>query len=216
MARMGRALLLACVIAACGGHGAGTTCHDLALGECRSTPGCKPDLCDGCICDVTFRGCLAASETPTACPQLGCPGGECCNTQAQCATNTTCAPPGTPPGCGVCNTEMGDCTSDAQCKPRGATLVCDPIACTCTDQRRCVQGCTSDAACGDGTHCDTASARCVPLACTQDPDCPGNFHCSASHTCERSTCTTDNDCDGFCVLGQCFGSGRGECRPPSA
>ncbi len=217
MSAMGRLVLLVCLVAACGGNAAsGSSCHDLSLADCRTTQGCKPDLCDGCICDVTFRGCLGANETPTQCPALGCPGGECCSTQSQCMANTACAAPGTPQACGTCNTEAGDCTADSQCKARGATFVCDPVPCTCSNQKRCIQGCTSDATCDEGTRCDVASARCVAIACTGDPDCPSNFRCGASKTCERASCQTDADCDGFCVLGQCFGQGRGECRPPAA
>jgi hypothetical protein len=216
MVRIAIAVLVV-VITGCAEHGASNgTCQGLSLGDCRVTAGCKPDLCDGCICDVSYRGCLATAETPTACPALGCPSGLCCSSEAECTDQTSCVPPGTPQqGCGACDTTPGDCTGDAECKPRGATLICAPIPCSCTAQSRCVEGCSSDSACTEGQQCDLASARCVAQTCTTVAQCPANFDCTSS-ACVRASCTDDRDCDGFCVLGSCFAGGRGVCTPPAA
>src|SRR5207237_10250943 len=106
-----------------------------------------------------------------------------------------------------------DCTSDAQCKTRGASLVCDPIACTCSNQKTCVPGCTSDMQCADGgQRCDLATARCVAQACSVPADCAPNFDCRAT-TCTRRPWPSDLECDGFCVDGACFAQ-TGTCVLP--
>src|SRR5439155_21507340 len=197
-----RPIVLACLLAACSGTSAGSgKCGGLSLAECRLTDGCKPDTCFACLCDQSYRGCLAASQTAKACPQLGCPSAECCATQAQCTNGaTTCAPPGTPRGCGACNTQPGDCTTDAQCKSaHGATFVCDPIVCSCSDQKQCVPGCTNNMQCGDPLLvCDLATARCVAHPCAGG--CPANSDCSGQ-TCVPRACASDLECDGYCVEG---------------
>ena len=195
-------------------HGiAASECHGLSLGDCRLTAGCVPDRCAGCGCDLAYRGCLGAGETPAMCPALGCPSGICCSSELACAPSTgTCEPPGASFGCGACNTDPGNCTVDADCKPQGATMVCDPIACSCGGHLACVLGCVGDAGCGEGQTCDLASARCIARACTGDAGCPSNFRCPA-HTCVRMTCTEDVECDGYCVDGSCFAE-LGSCQLP--
>lgn len=214
---MSRLLRMVClVVLGCGGQSqSNNSCHELSLAECRLADGCRPDMCAGCVCDLQFRGCLAVFETPTACPQLGCPSGSCCTRQLECGSQGSCTPPGTRPGCGACNIQPGDCTNDATCKTRDARLICEPIPCTCTDQRTCVPGCINDDDCSDGRRCDVDTARCKPIACTRDPQCPPDFRCNAT-ACERMQCTNDLDCDGFCVLGSCFTGALGQCLPPSA
>jgi len=209
-------LVFVIALAACAEHGSGGgpgACAELALGDCRAASACKPDICPGCFCDLAFRGCVDANAEVAPCPDLGCPAAQCCSTEDQCTNGTSCAPPGTEFGCGSCNTQPGDCTSDADCKPKGTLLICEPIQCTCDDQKTCVNGCFSDDQCGDGEQCDFASARCVARPCTIDADCPAAFVCSGP-TCARATCATDADCDGFCVLGQCFANARGICTAP--
>lgn len=208
---MGRAwLLVFAMCTACGGANDATTsaCHGLSLGDCRLADGCVPDVCDGCGCNLNYRGCLATTETPAMCPALGCPSGFCCSSETTCSSGT-CAAPGTPQGCGVCNTTPSNCTIDADC---GAAMVCDPIACSCDGHLACTPGCTDDAACGSGATCDIATARCKAIACTGDADCPSNFGCAA-HACARLSCTDDLACDGYCVDGACYDQ-RGDCRLP--
>ena len=214
-----RWLLVALVLVGCnGGNGAQNACSGLSLMECRLTDGCKPDTCFACLCNQTYRGCIPANQTPTACPALGCAGAECCGTQSQCSqADWTCVPPtgAGAPGCGVCNTQAGDCTDDSQCKTRGASLVCDPIACTCSDQKTCVQGCTNDTPCTPlGQVCDLATARCVAKSCTNATDCGPNFDCTTG-ACVRRPCSSDLPCDGYCVEGQCYDQ-TGTCTPPAA
>lgn len=192
-----------------GGHGG--ACAGLSLGACRTTSGCVPDVCEGCGCDLNYRGCLATGETPAMCPALGCPSGICCTAEMPCASGSgTCYEPGADLGCGACNTDPGDCSTDQECRARTPGTVCDPIRCSCEGHSACTPGCTNDDACGEGQTCDLATNRCVAQACGA---CPDNFTCTAGK-CARTTCTTSNDCDdGYCVDGACFGS-RGTCTFP--
>ncbi len=205
--------MMAIVLAGCeggrGGGGLGGPCDGLALAECRVTDGCTPDLCPGCFCDQSYRGCLGSNVDPLECPQLGCPGALCCTTEAQCNGQGSCTQPGTPMGCGACNPEPGDCLDDSQCT---GTDICEPIQCSCDGVLACAPGCIDGQSCDDGTMCDGTTNRCVALACTVDDDCPADFQCDPGG-CTRRTCTDDLACDGFCVLGSCF-SARGECRLP--
>jgi len=201
--------------AACGRHGSGD-CAGLTLADCRLTDGCKADTCFACLCDLSYRGCLSVDETPAQCPALGCPGADCCSSDAQCTTGTAfCAPPGASAGCGVCNMDPSDCAADADCKPHGATMICEPITCTCIGAKACVAGCTQDSQCGGpGLVCDLTSSRCVAKPCATDDQCPDNFHCGGT-ACARTTCATDLDCDGYCVNGACYEQ-TGQCTPPAA
>ena len=213
---MGR-FLLAVVVAlvACGGGKGVLTsdCHGLTLGDCRLASGCAPDLCDGCGCDIAFRGCLAASEVPAMCPALGCPSGICCSAAEPCQASTgSCTQPGVTLGCGACNTMPGDCTGDAQCSTHGPHQICEPIQCSCNGAMACAMGCVDDTPCTEGQTCDLAAARCKPRACSAAAPCPGNFDCT-SGSCARRTCTSDLDCDGYCVDGACF-TQRGSCQQP--
>ena len=212
MIRLACLALLATVAACDATHGGiAAACHGLALGDCRLTAGCKPDACAGCGCAESYRGCLAEIETPATCPALGCPSGICCSSAEACVPATgDCTPPGSAPGCGACNTDPGTCTTDATCQAGGASMICEPIACSCSGNQACVQGCVDDTTCAVGTRCDVATARCVAKACTDAMGCPANFDCT-SQMCARRTCTEDLACDGFCVWYQCFAE-RGECR----
>jgi hypothetical protein len=176
------------------------------------TSGCAADLCDACSCEPVYRGCIGADQTPEQCPALGCATPDCCSSDEQCQ-QIPCAPPGTPFGCGVCNTDPGTCTDDAECHAQDPTMICEPIACTCTGEKTCVVGCVDDTTCAEGTTCNTALARCAPTACSGAAGCPDDFDC-VDNRCARRTCADDLVCDGYCVLGQCY-SGRGECRPPA-
>jgi hypothetical protein len=210
-----RTLLVALALLGCNHLSGGSDrCSGLSLAECRLTDGCKPDTCFACLCNLAYRGCLPATETPAMCPGLGCAGASCCATASQCPQGgEACVPPVAPPLCGgACNTESGNCTSDADCKPHGATLVCDPIACSCNGQMQCEPGCTDDTPCTPlGEVCDVATARCVAHACSQPSGCPANFDCTGG-SCMRRPCSSDLDCDGYCVNGACFDQ-TGTCTP---
>ncbi len=209
-------LVLALVAIGCEhgqGGGLGGTCSGLSLLDCRLAAGCQPDLCFACFCDQSYRGCISDQADPLPCPELGCPGAECCSVDSQCTNGATCAPPGSPQGCGACNTTPGDCLDDSECV---GTSICEPIQCSCDAALQCVPGCLDDGDCpAEGTICDLPSSRCVAAPCALDDECPSNFRCDGS-ACTRVQCTDDLDCDGFCVVGSCFSGARGECRLPSA
>ena len=191
------------------------TCEALSLHDCRLAEGCKPDICAGCICDLNFRGCVAANAQVASCPALGCPSGICCRDNQQCdGSGGVCTQPDTPQqGCGACNTTPGDCTSDATCMATSPVGICEPIPCSCDGQMACTQGCLGDENCAEGQRCNRATARCGATPCTVDEECPAAFHCGG--TCVRDLCNTDDDCDGFCVLGECFARSLGQCFLPT-
>ena len=67
----------------------------------------------------------------------------------------------------------------------------------------CLGPCVSDADCKEGSSCGS-EARCEPIACDEDADCPANFVCGAGEgRCEPESCATDGDCDGSCIGGRC-------------
>src|SRR4051794_3197148 len=104
---MSRLLLALAIAASACGHGAGATngaCDGLDLHDCRLAQGCEPDICDGCACAATYRGCLSQGATPAMCPALGCASGVCCSADETCASSTgSCTTPGATLGCGACN-----------------------------------------------------------------------------------------------------------------
>jgi hypothetical protein len=149
------------------------------------------------------------------CPQVGCPQPLCCRDGNECNTGATCAPPGTPLGCGACNVEPGDCTDDAVC---AADQICGPIQCSCNAAKRCAPGCTPNTVCGEGLECSGGShPRCVTKHCTFASDCaPAGFNC-INMRCVRRACMADAECgpqgSAFCIGGECY-RGLGECRLP--
>lgn len=163
-------------------------------------------------------GCGANNNPPAAaeCDHTQGSDSRCCGVDGDCVGPQTefCVPPGTPRGCGVCSTDVGDCLSDAECKPQGATRICVEVTCTCERAMHCVGGCTSDASCTEGQTCNTSTGRCAATACTRDANCPAEFRCGATG-CVRKTCTSDGDCGGYCVGGSCYPK-AGECQGPVA
>jgi hypothetical protein len=176
---------------------------------CAARADCAADYCSECSCTPAFKRCRAVQEAPVMCPALGCAEPLCCLKQTDCAQNLTCAPPGTPNGCGACNTTPGSCTADSECTGQ---KICDFITCSCTQQKTCVdgceaRGCSPEAACG-------ADHRCHPKACADASGCPAQFACTGG-ACVRQTCSSPSGCPGgFCVQGSCY-DGKGVCTPPT-
>jgi hypothetical protein len=204
-----------------GGNGSGsgggeaqssTVCNPLAERVCAETAGCVVHRCETCGCDRTFVKCLGATETPPACPKLGCPQPQCCSADNVCQ-NGLCRGEGQQlPQCGQCLQVTGDCTVDSQCKPGS---ICEPIPCACSTAKTCVGGCDSGAVpCPTGQMCK--AGRCAPAQCTADAQCPVFFSCASSTGCTRIKCLTNLDCKGgFCVNGECArGEGRCQVVPP--
>ncbi|MBL8913817.1 MAG: hypothetical protein JNM17_24150 [Archangium sp.] len=196
-----------------GGGGGSSSCSGLDAIACRARPDCAADFCITCDCNPRYAQCRGLNEAPFQCPEVDCVTPLCCSTQAQCPTfPTTCAPPGTPPGCGICDMSPGTCQTDSAC---GAGFICEPRQCGCLGQRDCVPGCSANNPCGLGFECN--HNRCTEKECALDNECPPTFECRIGHVggfCRRRICTTDQECgDGFCVEGTCF-EGLGECRGP--
>ncbi len=195
----------------------GAACAGLDLAACRTTAGCVADLCPGCACDLSYRGCLGVGVVPAACPELGCPTQECCRAPGDCGTGS-CVAPGTPTCGGACNPQPDECDVDGDCQPTnsgvGAVLICQPVPCACSGgTSACVPGCTTTDDCGEGETCDPARGRCERIRCPAGEECPLDFECNDA-LCVRRGCTTDVDCDSFCVDGACHGS-LGVCQVPA-
>lgn len=198
------------------GGGSGAACSNLNASQCEVRPDCMPIYCQQCGCDFIFTQCKGPNDMATPCPQLGCPQPVCCRSAADCDnTNLVCAPPGTPPGCGACNTDPGNCQSDSQC---AAGQICEPIPCSCgagpLPAKRCVAGCTQAADCRAGEVC--SGHRCAPQPCAGPADCPVSFAC-LNDFCARKTCSNDGQCSArgssVCLDGQCY-LGEGQCMGP--
>jgi hypothetical protein len=198
----------------------------------------------------------SVDETGSAEGKGAAPGSECRN-NVECASPGVCqygfqytggggaAPP-------RCPDEADDCKTDAECTPTrvdagatdsgpspdlGAPRICLAKPGTCS-VRRCVEGCTSDTACGPAEKCDLAMHRCGtrpcandaecgpgtasdPVACnlatglcrivrcSKDADCGANATCS-DRQCLPKTCTKDDECAGACVNRVCA-AGPGKC-----
>ncbi len=140
------------------------------------------------------------------------PGGDCCHDDDDCAELGCLGPTESPP-CGAPNDEPGDCTIDDECDPEASGQICEPIACSTIDARRCVPGCTGDDDCRVGEVCGDPVKRCFAQPCDPGNPCPADFHCDESF-CARDVCVDDADCDGWCVEGVCQEQ-LGVCTPPA-
>jgi hypothetical protein len=169
----------------------------------------------------TDSGSGSGSALPaSACTHVQDPMSACCERDGDCtaAQDQTCAPPGTPEGCGICQDVPDPCLSDDACAGSGSNLICDPVQCGCDDAKACVPGCTAATDCGDGQTCDLTTHRCAATPCEGSgaSTCPASFACSGS-ACARVPCATGDACAGsaYCVGGACYAM-AGECRSPVA
>src|SRR5262245_23070978 len=159
------------------------------------------------------------SGSTVECEHLYSADSQCCTAQSDCTPESgleTCAPPGTPFGCGVCNMDPSDCGNDADCKSRDPASICEPVTCSCdaVPAMRCTAGCTMHADCAEGQSCDITTNRCIAKACATAAQCPIDFICTPTG-CSRATCHTRSECSGYCVDGACYTT-AGECRGPAA
>jgi len=197
-----------------GDGGSVDTCSSLDLSACRSRPDCAADRCFSCSCTPSFIGCRSLSAQAFSCPLTNCRSPVCCGSQGDCDASgppiSSCTPPGTPLGCGICLSDPGDCSVDTDCSTGN---VCDPMQCSCVGAMACTPGCGMGAPCPIGSSCSQdAHPRCLATSCSPQTPCPANFDCSGAK-CVRRDCVDDADCEAFCVLGQCF-EGLGECQLP--
>lgn len=145
----------------------GGSCAGLDETTCLARTGCIADYCNECSCANTYVGCRAPSAAHTMCPALGCAQPECCTTDAQCGSGSTCFAPGS---------------------HGGAQLVCQDSTACAADGEVCVQGSCEPPSCGTAaqpTACPAnfvctpsgSTASCVRKACTTSTDCGGSNAC---------------------------------------
>lgn len=192
-----------------------------------------PGWCGNCDCPVQAPGpegqgyacetdedCFAWGDTPNA---ALCREGQCvvCETDDDCSSELPhCAPARADfsayyDTCLQCVLDE-DCTESLphcvyvdgvgpSCVECVSTSDCETGVCS---QNTCIVGCTSDDECSDPATGCLSSARCGPMPCAMDDECPDNTSCS-DQTCRRRACSEDADCEGVCVNGVCherFGS----------
>ena len=200
----------------------GVACSKLSdEASCRARTDCVADTCFACSCTPSFAGCRAASETPFACPALGCATPQCCHTTNDCSAQdgfAFCQVPPINAGCGACFNGPGNCTKDADCLGLSSGRICEPTPCACPSSgmsKTCVPGCSSDSDCLETASC-SADLRCHDRPC--DAACTGNYACDPTGArCIRKACKTDGDCGkpGYCIEGACSKS-IGQCIQPAA
>jgi hypothetical protein len=122
------------------------------------------DCIEGEICHPAAKTCVQTCTTPSDCPSSA--RADCTAVSAGSSTK-------------VCN-----CATDQLCNSEGATdQVCSTLDKVCTPK------CTSDAACGAGRTCDTATGQCK--AGGGGTTCTGTAQstCAYGQFCSSSTCT---------------------------
>jgi hypothetical protein len=134
-------------------------------GETSTTCASATDCLESEICHPTAKVCVATCASSGDCPE----------------TAKTCAAVSTTDQTKVCQ-----CTTDELCN-RGretADLVCSNLDKVCTPK------CTSDAACGAGRTCDTATGQCK-AGSTPGTACTGTSQstCTYGQFCSNNVCT---------------------------
>lgn len=183
-------------------------CSSLDEAGCAgaSAQGCTIARCPACTGGMTFAACLDPGD-----PQPTCPADPCapppCHADSECRAGEVCVEPGEQICGGPC-ANPAPCQTDADCASLGPTGICDTPTCACSSSgKACVQGCTSDAGCGEGEACN-AVRRCVPRSCVSNVDCPTHFTCvgGPAGSCQRQSCSVDGDCGagGFCFKAACY------------
>lgn len=196
------------------GGGAQSACSTLNREGCQARSDCLTSMCFLCSCTPVFNQCRAAGESELSCPAVGCASPSCCGKQSECSGAQSCAPPGTPTGCGTCMSDTSSCAIDADCSPSTTGMICKPVQCSCNASVSCQPGCTKNGDCSiDGDVCNTATHRCGAPTCSASSPCPSYFDC-VQGSCQRKMCTTDANCPlAYCVSGGCYG-GKGTCQYP--
>lgn len=160
---------------------------------------------------ATDGGTTDGATTDTSVPI----GPNQCSTEVACTNQGTCAPPGTPTGCGMCRKPPNPCKDDSECPAQGAKPgICEHRKqdCTCSGEKLCHAGCADDSDCKTGEACDGAG-RCKPASCGASTPCPTFFTCTGG-SCTRTPCKASSTCNGgVCVLGACYAE-PGKCLLP--
>jgi hypothetical protein len=161
--------------------GSGRTC-DTATGQCKDKVGERSLSC------TDNSGCLASElchPTSKVCVQTCVSSAECPDSAKSCAVVSA-----------TDSRKVCQCSTGALCNVGRATedLVCSHL------DKVCTPACTSDAACGSGRTCDTATGQCKVPVVERSLSCADNAGCLASEICHPTakvcvqTCTGSFDC----------------------
>lgn len=153
-----------------------TTDADTTI-HCKDDDGCPSDM----YCNPNDGTCISL------CGKCGC--NLKCDSRGRC--NVACTAGQS--GCGACedgdldtDTEVGPCTSDAQCT---SMQYCN------TTSGQCTADCVNDTNCAKGYSC-VDHGRCVVFAasCASDLDCPRRLYCNTSKNQCAHDCVNSGDC----------------------
>ena len=185
----------------------------VCLPNCQSNSACpqgyKCDFGSGqCVPKVgSGNGVGSACKGPSDCNSGTClttyPDGYCtspCGTQLTgCEPGSECfAMDGSAPTCMLRCQQDGECRNGYRCETVAQKEGSGPV------RGFCVPRCEAHTVCGDGTHCDAPSGKCVAGAAAPGP--VGAF-CSGNAECATGTCETSWP-NGYCT------SGCDACEPP--
>ncbi len=220
-----------------GGTGAAGSTGELENGAaCTAGNLCKSGFCAaGVCCDVACDGaCMACTAAAKESGELD---GECGPAKAgtdprgDCTESApeSCGDDGKCDGAGACRkyaagiqcseptcaaavkTNAKECDGNGACADAGTTP-CEPPTC---NGNVCASDCTSDADCGTGKYCDTASGDCadkrgIGSTCPADNQCQSG-HCVDGYCCNSACTGTCESCDGSISIGS-----NGTCAAVSA
>lgn len=163
------------------------------------------DEADAGLMDTTDAGPTDAGKPDVGEADAGNDNG--CTSEQSCKGGQMCFVPGESIGCGMCQQPPDACQSDLDCATGGGKpkiCIWQKNDCTCSGEKLCHDGCTSDNDCAGPWQSCAPDNHCVAKACAANADCPVHFSCAAG-SCARVKCKASGDCPGgFCVKGQCY------------
>lgn len=152
-------------------------------GDDGNTGACTATSCGaGQICHPVEKVCVKTCTSSTDCPDSA----------------KTCAPLATAGADGGTSQNICQCATTALCNAgqAGGSLVCSD------ETKVCVVKCSTDAACGTGRKCDTATGQCKTQASTCTPACAATETCDTTQNppkcvakCGQGTCTGGKVCN---------------------
>lgn len=192
---------------------------------CSPDGNCIPNTCRGCggfapFCSYDLQTCVGECVAPPTC-------GEACNEATPCGPGTLCNQFDS--GESYCVPDAYEETCRAMCGGGGGSFTCHFDFASCdvscappappTPPACCLDACTGDGDCCEGTFCGS-SGRCIPAGCQScdglrpfcqtDPEtCAPS--CVAPPTCGEP-CTGDAECGARAVCNT-FLSGARKCVP---
>lgn len=199
---------------------------------CTTGSICSSGVCaDGVCCNNPCSGCSACVRSQTGQADGSCapvtagndPHTFCadetatnqCGNDGQCDGTGVCRKVGTSHQCSAASCAGNTFTPASYCNGNGACTTVTPQDCgafQCSITEGCKTTCTTQADCGSGSYCNTATGSC--LAKTQ----PGGA-CTQAVACTTGSCVDGVCCENTCT-GTCkacsnakTGASNGLCRP---